>query len=91
MYVSLHRCHKISLWPEPVDAWRYHEKDYDTYLHLAEVLHRESASGEHLYVATSSSLIGDDILLAAEEQLSSERLSFAAGAAALDEFVTSLG
>ncbi|MEZ5590927.1 MAG: hypothetical protein R3F53_09575 [Gammaproteobacteria bacterium] len=60
-------------WPEPVEAWRYHEKDYDTYLHLAAVLHRESARGERLYVATSSPLIGDDILLAAEEIIAAER------------------
>ena len=60
-------------WPEPVEAWRYHEKDYDTYLRLAEVLHRESAQGEYLYVATSSPLIGDDILLAAEEMIATER------------------
>ena len=59
-------------WPEPVEAWRYHEKDYDTYLRIAEVLHRESAHGEYLYVATSSPLIGDDLLLAAEDEISEE-------------------
>jgi len=61
------------LWPEPVEAWRHHEKDYGTYLRLAEVLHRESADDERLYVATSSPLIGDDILLAAEELISTQR------------------